>query len=160
MSAPGGLVETSTGPPTHALAYGAKEKAVTRSGPSDPVVAQWERGWRVRVTSGDFVFAVDEPEDVGGTGTAPMPTQYLLGAAASCYALALRWTAAQRDIDLPDLEVTAVGEYDGPRFSEITLVVASTLPREQLEPLLEPAHHVCYVSNTLASSPVVEIAGD
>jgi organic hydroperoxide reductase OsmC/OhrA len=112
------------------------------------------------VTSGDFTFAVDEPESAGGTGTAPMPTEYLLGAAASCYALALQWAATRQGVDLPDLSVTAVGEYDGASFSEIRLIVESTLPRERLEPLLEPAHKVCYVSNSLSRRPVVEIAED
>src|SRR5690606_14513295 len=122
-------------------------------------VARWEGGWRATVTSGDFVFGVDEPASAGGTDTAPMPTEYLLGAAASCYALALNWAAGKRGIDLPDLSVTAVGEYEGARSSEIRLVVASALPREQLEPLLEPASRVCYVPNTRAQRPTVEIAG-
>lgn len=131
---------------------------MTRSGPSAPVVAEWKGGWRATVTAGDFTFGVDEPESAGGTDTAPMPTDYLLGAAASCYALALQWAATKHQVTLPDLKVTATGEYDGARFSEIRLLVESTLAREQLEPLLEPAHQVCYVSNTLAERPVVEIA--
>lgn len=132
---------------------------MARSGPSDPVVARWDGGWRATVTSGQFTFGVDEPEAAGGTGTAPMPTEYLLGAAASCYALALQWAATRQGVELPDLKVTAVGEYDGASFSEIRLVVESSLPAEQLEPLLEPAHKVCYVSNSLSRRPAVEIAG-
>lgn len=133
---------------------------MARSGPSAPVVARWEGGWRATVTSGEFTFGVDEPESSGGTGTAPMPTEYLLGAAASCFALALQWSATRQGVQLPDLQVTAVGEYDGPSFGEIRLIVEAGLPREQLESLLEEAHRVCYVSNTLAKRPVMEIAGD
>lgn len=131
-----------------------------RSGPSEPVAARWTGEWRATVTSGDYTFPVDEPESAGGTETAPMPTEYFLGSVAACYALALQWCAAKRRIDLPDLTVTAVGEYDGPRFAEIRLMVESTLPRAELQLLLEPAGKVCYVSNTLARPPVVEIAGD
>ncbi len=131
---------------------------MARSGPSEPVVARWEGGWRATVTSGAFTFVVDEPESAGGTDTGPMPTQYLLGSVASCYALALRWCAAKRGIEIRDLTVTAVGEYDGPRFSDIRLTVRTTLPAARLEPLLEPAARVCYVSNTLARQPIVEIA--
>jgi uncharacterized OsmC-like protein len=131
---------------------------MARSGDSNPVVARWGGGWRATVTSGPFTCSVDEPESAGGTNTAPMPTEYFLGSVASCYVLALQWCAAKRIIELPDLSVTAVGEYDGPRYSEIRLVVHSTLPAAQLEPLLEPASRVCYVSNTLAKPPIVEIA--
>lgn len=133
---------------------------MSRTGTSDPVTAKWEGGWRATVTSGRFNFSVDEPESAGGADTAPMPTEYFLGSVASCYALALQWSAGKRGIDLPDLTVTAVGEYDGPRYREIRLEVKSSLPRDQLEPLLEPASRACYVSNTLATAPVVEIVGE
>jgi putative redox protein len=132
---------------------------MARSGESNPVVARWDGDWRATVTSGPFTFFVDEPESAGGTSTAPMPTEYFLGSVASCYALALQWCAAKRDIELPDLSVTAVGEYDGPRYVDIRLTVHSTLPAAQLEPLLKPAARVCYVSNTLEKPPIVEIAG-
>ena len=133
---------------------------MARSGQSEPVVARWEGGWRATVTSGSFTFSVDEPESAGGTDTAPMPTEYFLGSVASCYALALQWCAAKRNIDLPDLTVSAVGEYDGPRYAEVVLTVRSGLPAEELEPLLTPAARVCYVSNTLAKQPIVRIADD
>jgi uncharacterized OsmC-like protein len=86
-----------------------------------------------------------------------MPTEYLLAAMASCYALALGWAAGKRGITVPGLTVTATGTYDGPRFSRLQLSVSSQLPAEQVEPLVEPALRVCYVSNTLAAAPRVEV---
>lgn len=130
---------------------------MSRSGRSKPVVARWEGGFRATVEAGPFRFVVDEPEEAGGSGTGPMPTDYLLGALASCYALAVAWAGRKRGIELPDLEVTARGTYDGPRFEAITLTVASSAPVEQLQPLLEPASRVCYVSNTLRRGPQVEV---
>jgi organic hydroperoxide reductase OsmC/OhrA len=79
-----------------------------------------------------------------------MPTEYFLGSLASCYALALAWCARKRGFELPDLSVSAVGYYAGPSFSRLRLTVATSLPAHRLEPLLEPAERVCYVSNTLA----------
>jgi putative redox protein len=76
---------------------------------------------------------------------------------ASCYALALAWAAGKRGIDLPGLAVTATGTYDGPRFSRLQLSVESDAPAGVVEPLVEPALRVCYVSNTLAASPPVEV---
>ena len=130
---------------------------MSRSGRSKPVVARWEGGFRATVEAGPFRFVVDEPEEAGGSGAGPMPTDYLLGAFASCYALALAWAARKRGFELPDLEVTAQGTYAGPRYEAITLTVTSSAPAEQLEPLLEPASRVCYVSNTLRRAPDVEV---
>lgn len=131
---------------------------MARSGESNEVVARWQGGWRATVTAGPFSFEVDEPESVGGTFTGPMPTEYLLGSLASCYALALAWCARKRGVEMTDLSVSAIGEYDGPSFSGIRLRVSSSLPAERLRPLLEPASRVCYVSNTLARSPRIEVS--
>ncbi|MGB6584173.1 MAG: OsmC family protein [Streptosporangiaceae bacterium] len=125
---------------------------------TNSVVARWEGGWRCRVEAGRFDLLVDEPPHAGGTGTGPMPTEYLLAAMASCYALALNWAAGKRGISLPGLTVTATGTYDGPRFSRLQLTVASDAPPEAVERLLEPALRVCYVSNTIAASPPIEVA--
>ena len=125
---------------------------------STSVVAHWDGGWRCRVNAGGFDLVVDEPPSAGGTGTGPMPTEYLLAAMASCFALALNWAAGKRGISLPDLAVTATGTYDGPRFSRLQLTVTCDARAEQVEQLFEPALRVCYVSNTIAASPPIEVA--
>ena len=122
------------------------------------MVARWEGGWRCRVEAGGFDLVVDEPPSSGGTGTGPMPTEYLLAAMASCYALALSWAAQKRGTTLPGLTVTATGTYDGPKFSRLQLTVTCDAPAELLERLLQPALRVCYVSNTIALSPPIEVA--
>ncbi|HEX4656667.1 MAG TPA: OsmC family protein [Streptosporangiaceae bacterium] len=127
---------------------------------TNSVTARWEGGWRCRVNAAGFDLLVDEPENAGGTGTGPMPTEYLLAAMASCYALALRWSAEKRGVDLPDLAVTATGTYDGPRFSRLVLNVATSAPAHVVAPLIQPALRVCYVSNTLATSPPLEVLID
>jgi putative redox protein len=136
-------------------ARGGADAAGTNS-----VVARWEGGWRCRVEAGGFDLVVDEPQSAGGTGTGPMPTEYLLAAMASCYALALSWAAGKRGITLPGLAVTATGTYDGPRFARLKLTVCSNAPRDVIERLIEPALRVCYVSNTIAASPPIEVALD
>jgi len=124
---------------------------------TNSVIARWEGGWRCRVTAAGFDLVVDEPESAGGTGAGPMPTEYLLAAMSSCYALALSWSAGKRGVHLPDLAVTATGTYDGPRFSRLVLEVTTSAPAEVVSPLIEPALRACYVSNTIASSPPVEV---
>ncbi len=127
---------------------------------TNSVVARWEGGWRCRVTAAGFDLLVDEPESAGGTGTGPMPTEYFLAAMASCYALALNWAAGKRGIELPGLTVTATGTYDGPRFSRLRLLVAADVPAQTISKLIEPALRACYVSNTVASSPPIEVRID
>jgi putative redox protein len=124
---------------------------------TNSVTAHWQGGWRCQVEAGGFTLLVDEPGSAGGTGTGPMPTEYLLAAMASCYALALVWAAGKRGIDLPDLAVTATGRYDGPRFSRLGFSISSTAEPEVITRLIEPALRVCYVSNTIASSPPIEV---
>ena len=124
---------------------------------TNSVVARWDGGWRCTVEAGGFRLVVDEPPSAGGTGTGPMPTEYLLAAMASCFALALNWAAGKRGLVLPGLVVTATGTYDGPRFSRLQLAVTCDAPAEQVERLLEPALRVCYVSNTIALSPPIEV---
>ena len=124
---------------------------------SASVVAVWEGGWRCRVSAAGFDLIVDEPPEAGGTGTGPMPTEYLLAALASCYALALSWAAGKRGVSLPDLAVTATGVYDGPRFGALQFMVATSAPADVVRPLIQPALRVCYVSNTIASSPPIEV---
>ncbi len=124
---------------------------------TNSVVARWEGGWRCRVKAGGFDLVVDEPQSAGGTGTGPMPTEYLLAAMASCFALALQWAAGKRGVTLPGFTVTATGTYEGPRFSRLQLTVTAPVPAAEIERLVEPALRVCYVSNTLAAPPPVEV---
>lgn len=119
--------------------------------------ARWAGGWRCDVDAGGFALVVDEPVEVGGSGAGPMPTDLLLAALSSCYALALAWAARRSGFELPDLTVHATGSYHGQTFSALTLTVVSSAPAEQLTPLLGPASRVCYVSNTIAGSPPITV---
>lgn len=130
---------------------------MTEPGGTNTASARWTGGWRCEVDAGGFALVVDEPVEVGGSGAGPMPTDLLLAALSSCYALALAWAARKRGFELPDLTVDATGTYQGQTFSSLSLTVTSTAPAEQLTPLLEPAKRVCYVSNTLAGRPPITV---
>ena len=98
---------------------------------------------------------------IGGTGLGPMPTDLLLASLSSCFALALVWAAGKRDVALPDLEVTATGQYEGQKFGALLLSVRTGADPDLVTPLLERAKRVCYVSNTFAHVPeiAVEVVG-
>ena len=86
-----------------------------------------------------------------------MPTELLLASVSSCFALALAWAARKNGVELPDLEVSATGTYQGSKFAAIEITVGSSLPEEQLVPLFAPARRACYVSNTLAHRPDITV---
>src|SRR3954468_9302470 len=131
--------------------------AGSKDGTTNTAVATWRGGWLCSVDAGGFPLTVDEPASSGGTGCGPMPTDLLLASLSSCYALALAWAARKRGYELPDLTVTATGTYAGQRFAHLALTVDTSLPAEQVAPLLEPAKRVCYVSTTFATVPDVVV---
>jgi putative redox protein len=123
------------------------------------VQARWEGGLKAVVNAGGFEVVADEPESVGGTGSGPQPTELLLASIASCFTLALAYSARKRSIELADdLTVDVTGTYDGPQFSGFRIVVRSSAPTGvELEKLAESAKRVCYVTRTLANSPEITV---
>jgi putative redox protein len=126
------------------------------------VQARWDGGLRAVVQAGGFELVVDEPESVpGGTGTGPQPTELLLAAVASCFTLAIAYSARKHGTELADLDVDVTGIYDGPRFSAIRIAVRAGAPQgDDLAKLIKSAERVCYVTRTLRSSPELEVVID
>jgi uncharacterized OsmC-like protein len=121
------------------------------------VEATWEGNYRCRVKMSTSELVIDEPVSAGGGGAGPQPTEVFLASLASCFTLAVHHVARKRGLELPDLAVRAVGQYDGPRFVRLVVEVSSTMAAELLEPLLARAAAVCYVSNTLRAVNEVEV---
>lgn len=125
------------------------------------VQSRWEGGLRAAVHAGGFELTVDEPESVGGTDQGPQPTDLLLASVASCFTLAVAYSAAKRDIALEGLDVGVTGRYDGPRFSGLRIEVRANRPAgDELARLVSAAERVCYVTNTLRRPPEIEIVGE
>ncbi len=122
------------------------------------VEAKWEAGYRTDVAVRQFRFVADEPPGSGGEDAGAMPTEYLLVALSSCFAMALGHVARKRDLELGPLTVKAVATYDGPSFSAIDLeVVFEQGPPDDIDALVERASRVCYVSNTLRRAPELTV---
>lgn len=121
------------------------------------VSARWTGGLRAEVDAGGFEIVADEPESVGGTGSGPQPTELLLASIASCFTIAVAYTAAKRDVALDGLTVDVTGTYDGPRFRTFRIEVRAAAPGgDDLARLVEAAKRVCYVTRTLAEPPEIE----
>jgi putative redox protein len=127
---------------------------------TNSAVASWRGGWHCDVEAGGFRLVVDEPTQAGGTGLGPRPTDLFMASLAACYALAVAWAAGKAAVDLPDLEVTATGTYEGLKFASIQVSVRTSLETEQVQALLDRAAQVCYVSNTLGVAPPLTIVHD
>jgi putative redox protein len=122
------------------------------------VSARWDGDLRAVVDAGRFQLVVDEPESVGGTDRGPQPTDVLLAAITSCFAIAMAHVARKHGIELADLQVTATATYDGHRFSTIAISLTSTTSPATLERLTPLAKRVCYVTNTLRHPPDITIS--
>lgn len=126
------------------------------------VRASWTGGLRTVVRAGDFEVVADEPASAGGTGTAPQPTELLLASIASCFTLALAFSARKLGIELaPDTQVEVTGRYRGPQFDSFRIVVRTSSPEgEDLGTLIKSAERVCYVTRTLRGSPEIEVVAE
>jgi putative redox protein len=121
------------------------------------VSARWTGGLRAEVDARGFAVVADEPESEGGTDTGPRPTELLLASIASCFTLAVAYSAAKRDVELVDLHVDVTGTYEGPRFRAFLIDVRAGAPTgDELATLVEAAKRVCYVTRTLADPPEIE----
>jgi putative redox protein len=125
------------------------------------LTAYWEGGYRVRVPVRGFEIVSDEPPEWGGNDEGPTPTELLVSSMAVCFTMAVVHAFRKRDRPLPDLAVRVHAGYDGLRLSRFHLEVRSSLPRAEIEPLMDRAISYCYVSNTLLGEPEVEyVVGD
>ncbi len=104
----------------------------------------------------------DEAPEYGGQDSGPMPTDYLLVAVGTCMCLAVAHVAKKRRLTLGQLKVgvSARKHEKEFRFDSIDLLIQADLPPDQLEPLIEQARRVCFVSNTLAAACPVNVTAE
>ena len=62
-------------------------------------------GYRVENATRSLEWFADEPESIGGTNTAPKPSELLLSALASCKLITMRMYAERKGWDVSGLEV-------------------------------------------------------
>jgi putative redox protein len=92
------------------------------------------------VIDGKHRLITDEPEHVGGEGSAPAPHELVPAALASCVATTLVMYARTKDWNLGDVSVAV--DYDNrstPRRFEVRIELGGELTAEQLERLMKVA---------------------
>jgi putative redox protein len=114
------------------------------------VTATRRSGYVHDLTAGPHTIVTDEPESVGGTDTAPTPTQLLAMSLASCTATTVEMYADRKGWELGELEVEVDYELE-PRAGRARFDVSVRLPadlsEEQAERMLViagkcPVHRV------------------
>jgi putative redox protein len=101
------------------------------------------------VIDGKHHLITDEPEDVGGDGSAPAPHELLPAALASCIATMLVMYARTKEWDLGDVAVDV--DYDSrstPRRFDVAIELGGDLTDEQLR-RLEKVAESCPVRRSI-----------
>jgi uncharacterized OsmC-like protein len=97
------------------------------------------------------VIAVDEPVEDGGTNAGVMPTELLAASIASCFCLALAFTAGKRGRELPGLEVVVRRVRAGRelRYERFEIEARAEVPEEELAGLMAGAPRVLGLQHAL-----------
>ncbi len=104
---------------------------------------------------GTHLLVTDEPESVGGDGSAPAPHELLPAALASCISTVLVMYARTKEWDIGDVSVQV--DFDNratPRSFVATINLTGDLTEAQLE-RLEKVAASCPVGRSLAAGFVV-----
>ena len=101
------------------------------------------------VVDGKHLLVTDEPEDVGGDGSAPAPHELLPAALAGCVSTTLVMFARRKGWDMGDVTVDV--DYDHrstPRRAEVRISLTGEVTAAQLE-LLEAVAAACPVRRAI-----------
>lgn len=81
----------------------------------------WKDGVQNNLQIREFApILMDEPTTLGGTDLAPNPVEYLIGAAASCYAITFEVLASQQGITLDSVDVNIEADLNAAVFLGLT----------------------------------------
>jgi putative redox protein len=101
------------------------------------------------VIDGSHRLITDEPEAVGGEGSAPAPHELLPAAIASCVLTTLVMYAQRKGWDLGEVSVDVAYDHRAvPRTAEVAIRISGEVDDEQLE-RLEQVAAACPVRRSL-----------
>lgn len=104
----------------------------------------------VQIQAGKLSWTLDEPEVMGGKGTAPDPVTSFLGALCGCLLISLQITARARQVPIANATASAKANEKGfVKTIAVDLTVFSDAPEEKLRTVVERAEKGCYVKGLL-----------
>jgi uncharacterized OsmC-like protein len=141
--------------------------------PLPPVVVAVADGRRVRarlrgtfrvemdIRDGRFALVSDQGPEDGGGDAGPVPSELLFSSVASCFSMAMAWSARKKRLVLPDLEIVVRWGYNTPErvYDRVTIEARSSLGKEapeDFEAIIRLAEQVCWVTRTIQQGmPIV-----
>jgi uncharacterized OsmC-like protein len=134
------------------------------------VNAESKNPTKVEVNVRGYSFEIDEPEEHGGTGSAPNPVEYELGALTGCFNVVAHVVAEEMGVELDELEITASGELNPAKFQgqdtddragfkevEMEIEVESDADEETLRELFEQVEERCPVRDNISHETPMEM---
>ncbi|CDG19781.1 conserved protein of unknown function [Xenorhabdus poinarii G6] len=123
---------------------------------------------KMKCSSRDFTFHVDEPKNLGGTDEAMNPVEALLSALGACQCIVAKSFARQQKINLIDIQVKIEGELDTDGFtginknaklgfSKITtkFYVKADNTEQEIRDFITFVEHHCPVLDTIVNTPEI-----
>lgn len=80
------------------------------------VSAESKNPTKVEVNVRGHSFEIDEPEAHGGTGSAPNPVEYELGALTGCFNVVAHVIAKEMGVEIQSLNIEASGELNPAKY--------------------------------------------
>jgi putative redox protein len=118
-----------------------------------PVATTTKDSFAVQVQAGSLMWMLDEPEAMGGRGTAPDPVTAFLGALCGCLLISLQITARARQVPIAGATVSAQANEKGfVKTIDVNLSVHSDAPEEKIRLVVERAEQGCYIKSLLKES--------
>ncbi|QGA80700.1 OsmC family protein [Candidatus Nanohalobium constans] len=134
------------------------------------VHAESKNQTKVEVNVRGYSFEIDEPEAEGGTGSAPNPVEYELGALTGCLNVVAHLVAKEKGVELESLEIDASGELNPAKFQgketderagfqeiELNIKAEADTDDETLREIFEEAEKRCPVRDNINHETPVEL---
>jgi len=125
---------------------------------------------KVEVNVRGYSFEIDEPEENGGTGSAPNPVEYELGALTGCLNVVAHLVAKEMGVEIENLEIEASGELNPAKFMgedteeragfqgiELNIDVETDADPETERKLFEKAEERCPVRDNIGHQTPVAL---
>ncbi|HEV8715077.1 MAG TPA: OsmC family protein [Candidatus Binatia bacterium] len=146
-------MEKSAIPPVSPRESSAEEEAQPVGGFRHAVAVTTADSFEVQVRAGQLSWVLDEPEAMGGHGTAPDPVTSFLGALCGCLLISLQITARARQVPIASASASAKANEKGfVKTVDIDLTVRSPAPEEKVRVVVERAERGCYIKGLLKDS--------
>lgn len=148
----------------------SQESAPKSAVPTFSISATADTPTRTTIQTRGFEFAIDEPESLNGSDTAPNPVEYLIGSLAGCLNVVCHVIAEEYEFEIDELDIAIEGQLDPAKFLgtsntsragyqniEVTIDVQADVEDETLAEWLHDVEKRCPVTDNLSNSTPVDI---